>query len=273
MKKQCYSILLMVLGLPILLQAQYTQKTEMHPKNWKFNSGLDVGAWWGGTGVSPLKTATDNLVHSNLAYQTAYTGDVYFEWLHRKKKEGTIGPDIGIKTKLVWDYFTANNNGSGNGYESLTLNYANIPLLFEYCLSFKNKVTAPRYTAPSSNSQSYVYDHGYYYHVITTTTYNPGGYSPGGVPFSDAIFIYAGPQVCFLTRGFHNLNGAGETIDTDPALQKSYIGLVGGFCFYLANINLDFSYQKGITSISSVENVYVNGFLFKVGFNLSRRKF
>src|ERR1035438_4119128 len=187
---------LLALSFPLFSRAQYTQRTEVHPKTWKFNSGLDVGAWWGGTGVSPLKAATDPLVHSNLAYQVAYSGDVYFEWLHKKNKAGAVGPDLGIKTKLVWDYFSANNNGVGNGYESLTLNYVNVPLLFEYCISFRNKVTQPRYTAASSNSQTYVYDHGYYYHVITTTTNSPGGYIPGGVPYSDAIFIYAGPQVC-----------------------------------------------------------------------------
>jgi hypothetical protein len=261
------------MACPIISSAQYTQRTEMHPKTWKFNSGLDVGAWWGGTGVSPLKVASDPLVHNNLAYQVAYTGDIYLEWLHRKNQSGSVGPDFGIKTKLVWDYFSANNNGSGSGYESLTLNYLNVPLLFEYCISFKNKVTQPHYNAPSSNSQTYVYDHGYYYHVITTTTTTPGSYNPGGVPYNNAIFIYAGPQVCYLTKGFHNLNGGGEAVDTDPAMQKSYIGFVGGFCFYLANINMDISYQRGLTSIAKGENVYVEGFFFKLGFNLSKRKF
>ncbi|HLY70756.1 MAG TPA: hypothetical protein VKR53_13580 [Puia sp.] len=265
--------LLAAMASPFFTCAQYTTRTEVHPKTWKFNSGMDFGAWWGGTGVSPLKVATDPLVHSNLAYQVAYTGDVYFEWLHRKDQTGSVGPDFGIKTKLVWDYFSANNNGVGNGFESLTLNYINVPLLFEYCLSFKNKVTQPRYVAPSSNSQTYEYDHGYYYHIITTTTNNPGGYIPGGVPYSNAIFMYAGPQICYLTRGFHNLNGQGEGIDTDPAMQKSYIGFVGGFCFYLANLNLDLSYQRGLTSIAKGENVYVEGFFLKAGFNFSKRKF
>jgi hypothetical protein len=95
---------------------------------------------------------------------------------------------------------------------------------------------------------------------------------PGGVPYSDAIFVYAGPEICYLTRGFHNINGA-EGVDTNPALERSYVGFIGGFCFYLANLNLDISYQRGLTSIASGQNVYVNGFLFKVGFNLTRRKF
>jgi hypothetical protein len=263
---------LSVLSFPEFSLAQGSQRTQVYPKKWRFNSGLDVGAWWGGTGVLPLKAATNPLVNSNLAYQTAYTGDIYFEWLHKKSKEGTVGPDMGIKTKLVWDYFTANNNGNGNGYESLTLNYVNVPFLFEYCLSFKNKVTAARYIAPTSNSQTYFYDHGYYYHVITTTTTTQGGYVPGGVPYSDAIFLYAGPQICYLTRGFHNTNGA-EKVDTDPALERSYVGFIGGFCFYLANLNLDISYQRGLTSIATGQNVYVSGFLFKAGFNLTRRKF
>ncbi len=262
-----------ILALPHFSLAQYTHRTEEHPKTWKFNSGLDVGAWWGGTGVSPLKAATNPLIQSNLGYRVAYSGDVYFEWLHRKENPGSVGPDFGIKTKLVWDYFSANNNGSGHGYESLTLNYVNVPLLFEYCISFSNRVTQARYIAPSSNSYTYVYDHGYYYHVITTTTDNPGGYTPGGIPYSNAIFIYAGPQICYLAKGFHNINGAGPAVDSDPALQKSYVGFVGGFCFYLADINLDLSYQRGLTSIAKGENVYVDGFFFKIGFNLSKRKF
>jgi hypothetical protein len=270
MKSTILTFTLMIAVLPIL--AQHTVSTKVNPKTWRFNSGLNVGAWWGGTGVTPLDPKTNTLVQSKLMHQTAYTGEVYLEWLHKKNKPGTIGPDLGIKTKLVWDYFTASNGGSGTGQESLTLNYVNVPLLFEYCLSFKNKVTAPSYTAPSSNSYTYVYDHGYYYHVVTTTTSSPGGYNPGGIPYTNAIFIYAGPQLCYLAKGFHSLNGT-ESADTDPALAKSYAGLIGGFCFYLSNLNLDISYQRGLTSICTGKNVYVSGFLFRIGFNLTRRKF
>ncbi|TDW97497.1 hypothetical protein [Dinghuibacter silviterrae] len=263
---------LLIALLPLWAQAQHTYSTEMHPKTWRFNSGFDVGAWWGGTGVAPLDPKTNTLVQSHLMHQTAYSGDIYLEWLHKKNKPGRIGPDIGIKTKLVWDYFTANNGGDGNGQESLTLNYINVPVLFEYCISFKNKVTSPSYTAGSSNSYTYVYDHGYYYHVITTTTTTPGHYNPGGIPYTNAIFVYAGPQICYLAKGFHSLNGT-EAVDTDPALTKSYAGFIGGFCFYLANLNIDISYQRGLTSICTGKNVYVSGCLFRVGFNLTRRKF
>ena len=267
-------LLTLTCSLALSAQAQYTQKIEVHPKNWRFNSGLDVGGWWGGTGVTPLKPTNNPLIQSKLgSYKVAYSGDVYLEWLHKKDKPGRVGPDYGIKTKLVWDYFDANNGGSGPGYESLTLNYVNVPVLFEYCLSFANKVTQPHYIAPTSNSQTYVYDHGYYYHVITTTTNTPGGYSPGGIPYTDAIFVYAGPQVCYLARGYHNVNGSGEVQDTSAALEKAYVGLVGGFCFYLGNFNVDISYQRSLSSIASGGNVNVSGFLFKVGFNLTRRKF
>ena len=266
------TILLSLLLFPVALSAQYRDSVRVQPKSWRFNSGLDVGAWWGGTGVTPLAPASNELIASKLHYQIAYTGDIYFEWLHKKAAVGRVGPDFGIKTKLVWDWFTANNGGSGNGYESLTLNYVDVPLLFEYCLSFKNKVTVPHYIAPNTNYQTYVYDHGYYYHVITTETSTPGGWTAGGVPYSNAIFIYAGPQICYLTEGFHNVNGK-STMDTDPALEKSYAGFVGGFCFYLANINVDISYQRALTSIAKGQNVYVSGFLFRLGFNLTRRKF
>ena len=272
MKSILLTSALLLLLLPLLTRAQYIDSTVVHPKTWRFNSGLDVGAWWGGTGVTPLDPKTNTLVASKLGHQIAYSGEIYLEWLHKKNKPGTVGPDLGIKTKLVWDWFTANNGGSGNGYESLTLNYVDVPVLFEYCLSFKNKVTQPHYISPSSNTHTDVYDHGYYYHVITTTTSSPGGYNPGGIPYTDAIFVYAGPQLCYLTKGFHNTNGA-SVQDTDPALEKSYAGLVGGFCFYLSNLNVDISYQRGLTSICTGKNVYVSGFLFKLGFNLTRRKF
>jgi len=266
------TILLSLLFIPVFASAQHLDSVRIQPKNWRFNSGLDVGAWWGGTGVTPLDPKSNPLIASQLHSQTAYTGDIYFEWLHRTKAQGRVGPDFGIKTKLVWDWFTTNNGGSGNGYESLTLNCANVPLLFEYCLSFKNKVTVPHYIAPTSNTQYTVYDHSYYYNVFATTTTTSGGWTAGGIPYSDAIFIYAGPQICYLTEGFHNVNGK-TSVDTDPALEKSYAGFVGGFCFYLANLNVDISYQRALTSIAKGQNVYVSGFLFRLGFNLSRRKF
>jgi hypothetical protein len=239
---------------------------------WKFNTGLDIGAWWGGTGLSSIKQASNPLLSSNLTSQVAYSGDIYFEWLHKKKLTNKIGPGFGIKTKLVWDYFTANNAQSGNSYESVTLNYANVPVLFEYCLSFKNKVTSAHYTPATSNTTTTVIDHGYYANEYSYTNTTPGGYYAGGVPFSDAIFIYGGPQIAYLTKGYHNVNGISNVIN-DPNFRNSYAGVIGGFCFYLNHINLDISYQRGLTSIYSGKNLYINGFLFKAGFNLSKRKF
>lgn len=256
----------------VIAQETHTYSTQVHPKTWRFNSGFDVGAWWGGTGVTPLEPKTDALVQSHLMHQTAYSGDIYLEWLRKKNKPGSVGPGFGIKTKATWDWFTASNGGDGNGQESLTLNYVNVPLLFEYCLSFKNKVTRPSYTAPTSYTSAYVFDHGDYYHIIYNTTSTPGHYNPGGVPYTDAIFVYAGPQICYLAKGFHSLNGT-ESVDTDPALTKSYAGFIAGFCFYLANLNVDISYQRGLTSICTGKSVYVSGCLFRLGFNLTRRKF
>lgn len=265
-------ILLIVFAMHSSIVNAQSNTSGSSDQIWKLNSGIDIGAWWGGTGMSPLKAASNPLLHADLTSQTAYSGDFYLEWLKKKKGDRNDGPGLGIKTKLVWDYFTANNSSSGGSYESLTLNYINVPVLFEYCLSFKNKVTSPHTIAPSSNTQTSVYDHTYYQHVITVTTTTPGGYNPGGVPYSDAIFIYGGPQICYLAKGFHNINGKEQVIN-DANLKTSYVGLIGGFCFYLNHLNLDLSYQRGLTSIDSEKNVLVNGFLFKIGFNLSKRKF
>ncbi|GGB16941.1 hypothetical protein [Puia dinghuensis] len=265
--------LLLALHLSVRVDAQHTDRVQVTPQHWRFNSGIDVGAWWGGTGVTPLSAVGNPMLHSKLSVQAAYSGDFYLEWLHKKDKPGQVGPNIGIKTKLVWDYFTTNNNAaSTDSYESLTLNYVNVPLLFEYCISFKNKVTRPAYYAPTSNTSTYVYDHGYYYHIISNTTTTPGGWTPGGIPYTNAIFVYVGPQLCYMAKGFHNSGGT-ETVITDPALEKAYAGFIGGFCFYLANLNLDISYQRSLTDIYSGSNVAVSGFLFRVGFNVTRRKF
>ncbi|MBY0349011.1 MAG: hypothetical protein GTN67_03115 [Hydrotalea flava] len=239
-------------------------------KKWMFNSGLDIGAWWGGTGISSLKATDNPVLTGDLKTQIAYTGDLYIEWLHRKYKSS--GPDFGLKTKLVWDYFTANNAQSGNSLESFTLNYISAPVLFEYCISFKNKVTSARYIAPSSTTQTYIYSHSYGDNIVSNTTVNPGGYSPGGVPFSDAIFLYAGPSINFLAKAFHNQNG-NEYVLNNNQLNSSYVGFVGGVCLYLFMINIDISYQRGFTSIYNNSNVVLSGFLVRLGFNLSRRKF
>jgi hypothetical protein len=240
--------------------------------SWNFNSGIDAGAWWGGTGLSSLKASDNPDISTNLTTMVAYSGDFYLEWIHRKADVKNKA-DMGIKVKMVWDYFSANNGqNTGNSYESETLNYVNIPVLFEYCISFKNKVTGARSWGSSSNTQTSVYDHSYYQHVITTTTTTPGGYNPGGVPFSNAIFLYAGPQLCYSIGAFHNINGNTSKI-SNANFKSTYAGLIGGVCFNLNHINFDLSYQQGLTPIYSGENLYIKGFFAKIGFNLSRRKY
>ncbi|MHB1921425.1 MAG: hypothetical protein ACYCOO_04240 [Chitinophagaceae bacterium] len=267
------AFLFMLLQFPLVSLAQNYSSTKASSKSWVFNAGLDLGGWWGGTGVTPLQPATDPLVQSNLPSQLAYSSDISLEWLHKKSQPDLLGPGFGIKTKLVWDYFTAGNGGSGNGAESLTLNYINVPVLLEYCLSFKHKVTQAHYFAPTSSTQTSVYDHGYYQHIITTTSRNPGWYYPGGVPYTNATFIFLGPQICYMIQGYHHVKGS-VMQESDPSLQKAYVGLVGGFYFDLAGfINVNISYQRGLTSIYSGKNVYVNGFIFGIGINLTRRKY
>ena len=266
MKIFCFAIICCLLTL------SSANAQSNNAKNWSFNSGFNAGGWFGGTGVTPLQPGTNPLITQTLTTQVAYSGDLYFEWLHKNGQSNHIGPDLGIKTKLVWDYFTANNGQSSNNYESLTMNYINVPVLLEYCLSFKNRVTTSHYVPGTSNTQVSVYEHSYGDHIIANTTTTPGGYTQGGIPYSNAIFIYGGPQICYLAKGFHNVNGT-EAVITNTNLANSYLGLIGGFCFYQANFNLDISYQHGLSSIYTGQSVMVNGFLFKIGFNFGGRKF
>lgn len=240
-------------------------------QSWKTNFGIDGGGWWGMSGMSSLKQATNPLISSNLGDSYSLSADFYAEFLKIRtrsdNKWGNKAPGVGIKTKLDWEFFYA-DNGSGGG-ESIGLNYLDVPVLFEYCLSFHQGVTRAGVTP--GNSTTSVYDHSDYTHIITVTT--PSHYNPGGAPTSSAIFIYAGPQVCYLFKSFHDVGTNKFNPINDPNLRTSYLGLVTGFTFWLNQMNFDLSYQKGLQSIYNNKDLYINGFLFKVGISFNRRLF
>jgi hypothetical protein len=239
---------------------------------WKTNIGIEGGGWWGMSGMSSLKQANNPLANSNLGSSYSVSADFYADFLSMRKrtnaKWGSTAPGFGIKTKLDWEYFYADNSSSGGG-ESIGMNYLDVPILFEYCLSFHEGVTRAGVTP--ENSTTSVYDHTDYTHIITVTT--PSHYNPGGAPTSTATFIYAGPQICYLFKSFHNTGSINSSPINDPNLRNSYIGLVAGFTFWLNQLNFDLSYQKGLQSIYSGKDLYINGFLFKVGINFNKRLF
>jgi len=241
-------------------------------QSWKTNFGIDGGGWWGGSGMSSLRAASNPLIRSDFSFNYCGSADFYAEFLSTHTRQdpqwGKIAPGFGIKTKLDWEFFYADNSSAGGG-ESLGLNYMDVPFLLEYCLSYHQGVTRG-YVSPSS-SYTTEYDHpeGNYTHIITTTT--PAQYHSGGQPMSTGIVIYGGPQICYLFKSFHDVNGNKYDPINDPNLTTTYAGIVGGFTFWIHEINFDISYQKGLQSIYRNKDLYINGFLFKVGINFSKR--
>jgi hypothetical protein len=69
---------------------------------------------------------------------------------------------------------------------------------------------------------------------------------------------------------FKSFNFNGASIK-DQKLKNNYFALRGGltFCFYRAN--LDFSYQKGLTSIYNGKSITVDGFMCRLGINFGKR--
>jgi len=248
--------------LLLLTQISFSQK------KWTTNFGIEAGTdgWTGQAGVTPLKLKDNPLIHSDLKRQYAVAAAFYAEFLQLKKrtftKWGATAPGFGIKTKLDWQFFRADNSNSGGG-EALGLNYANIPVLFEYCLGYHQGVT--RGGVVPGNTTVSEYDHTDYTHIITNTT--SSHYNPGGAKTESGTFIYFGPQVSYLFKSF-NYSGA---MIKDANIKNNYIGLVGGFTFWIHKLNLDLSYQKGMTSIYNGKNITVDGFLLRVGINFGSR--
>jgi len=257
MKKYFFSLLLL-----LLVQITFSQK------KWVRNFGIEGGTdgMFGLAGVSLLTKADNPLINSDLDRKYAVAAGFYAEFLQLKKradtKWGAMEPGFGIKTKLDWQFFRADNSKNG-GSESLGLNYFNVPVLFEYCLGYHEGVT--RASVTPENTTISEYDHTDYTHIIATTT--PSHYNPGGAATSSATFIYAGPQICYLFKSF---NYSGASIK-DQNLKNNYVGLVGGVTFCLHQLNFDFSYQKGMTSIYNGKNIMIDGFLCRVGINFGRR--
>ena len=48
---------------------------------------------------------------------------------------------------------------------------------------------------------------------------------------------------------------------------------MGGLNFYYGFLNLNYSYEKGLTSIYSGKNIFIDGFLFRLGINFGNRAY
>ncbi|OIR13174.1 hypothetical protein GALL_55590 [mine drainage metagenome] len=222
---------------------------------------------FGLAGISTLKKADNPLVNSDLNRNYAVSADLYLEFLKLEKRSdtkwGSITPTFGIKTKLEWDFYRADNSKDG-GSESFGLNYLSIPVLFEYCLSYHQGVTTASHTPGETVYHGSRNSDG---SVTVTENYTPGTYSRGGAKTSGGTFIYLGPKICNL---FQSFNYSGNPIK-DPNLINSYVGIVGGFNFCLHQLNFDLSYQKGLSSIYKGKDITIDGFMLTVGINFTSR--
>lgn len=249
--------------LLLLTQISFSQK------KWVTNFGIEAGtdAMFGIAGVTPLKKADNPLINSDLKRQYAVAAGIYVEFLQLKNranaKWGATAPGFGIKTKLDWQFFYANNSNNGGG-ESLGLNYINIPVLFEYCLGYHQGVTTASYTPGTTTYNGRANSDG---SVTVTENSTSGTYNRGGSKTEMGTFFYFGPQMNYLFKSF-NYNGA--TIK-DPNLKNTYIGLVGGFTFWVHKVNFDLSYQKGMTSIYNGKTVTIDGYLLRIAINFGSR--
>jgi hypothetical protein len=255
-------LLLFVFGC--WLFPSYSQTTK-----WTTNFGLEVGSdFYGGLeGLSTLKKADNPLVNNDLQNKYAVSTGFYAEFLQLRKREdtkwGAIAPGFGIKTKVEWQFFRADNSSNGGG-ESFGLNQINVPLLFEYYTGYHQGITRAGRTPTTTTYRGQGNSDGSYSVTENTTG---GNYYAGGDQTSGGSFIYFGPQICHIFKSF---NYTGDPI-INPNLVNDYVGLVGGYAFCMHQINFDFSYQKGMTSIYKGKNITEDGFMLKIALNFSSR--
>lgn len=246
------------------LMPSYSQTTK-----WVTNFGLEFGSdfYSGLEGLSTLKKVDNPLVNNDLQNKYAVSTGLYAEFLQLRRRQdtkwGAIAPGFGIKTKVDWQFFRADNSSSGGG-ESLGLNTINVPLLFEYYTGYHQGVTRAGRTPSTTTYRGQGLSDGSYQVTESTTG---GNYYAGGDQISGGSFIYFGPQISHIFKSF---NFTGDPI-ANPNLVNDYVGLVMGYAFCMHQVNFDFSYQKGMTSIYKGKNITEDGFMLTMAINFTSR--
>jgi len=250
--------------LSLLLLLALISPSLAQDKKWATNIGIEVGtdAAFGLAGVSLLNVADNPLVNSDLKRFWAANAGLYFEFLKLNRKSDIVKPTFGFKTKIEYNLFDADNSKESGG-EELMLNSVGVPLLFEICLGHSEGIeTSIFYPGSTTYKGTRHSDNS----VTITEQSTPGSYSRGGGRTSWGTFIYFGPKMCYL---FKSLN-TGKEIE-DENFVKNYTALVGGITFYRGRMNLDLSYQKGMTSIYKGRDITIDGFLVTLGINFNSR--
>lgn len=261
--------LMCVLCIPGLFRGLGSARCQTRSGSWTSNLGLEVGTDFasGQTGVSDLKAADNPLVTQNLMRRYAFEAGLYAEFLKLHQREqanwGSIAPGFGLRTGVNWEYYRADNSSDG-GSQNLGLNYADVPLLLEYVIGYRQGRTRPSYTPGSTTLHGVQNSDG---SVTVTESSTSGTYNPGGARTSTGTMLYIGPELGYL---FKSYNFSGDPIQ-DPNLSHTKLGLVVGIQFWLHTLNIDVCYQKGLGSIYPGKNVTIDGFMMKLGINFERR--
>lgn len=255
---------LLFLAIFLTATASFAQKSS-----WTTNLGLELGSdfYTGMAGMSTLKSSDNPLLASDLQRKYAVEAGLYAEFLNLRERAdnqwGKTAPGFGIKTGLTWEFYRADNSNNGGG-EAAGLNYASLPVFFEYCVGYHQGVTRAGYTPGTTTYNGRQNSDG---SVTVTENSTSGAYYAGGDKTSTGTLLYAGPQINYLFKSF---NHSGDPIK-DSNLKNDYVGFVGGITFWVHQVSFDLSYQKGLTSIYNGKNITVDGFLLKMGINFKRR--
>lgn len=217
-----------------------------YSQKWKPNLGIEGGI--GGGGMTALLKTNNDIIRDNseLKKNFVYSGGGFFQ---------IMKPGYGFEVKAVYSAYGADAE-SFNTPENISLRYLSVPLLFKFRLS-----TGEGYQAGSWSSESYS--------LIGNTLYHsPSQYSAGG-SFTRNVYLYAGAQYDMLKKATHTYGTMTKsTDDISGLLAETGYSLVVGAEIAVNMISLDFSYQKGMNSISMLSENRINAFMFRFKFRI-----
>jgi hypothetical protein len=234
MKKSIIAVLLSFLFLN-----SFSQK-------WKPNLGLEGGM--GGGGMSGLFKTNNPIIvdNSELKKNWPFTGGAFLQ---------VMKPSFGFEVKVSYASYLAEAE-SFSTPESINLKYLSVPLLLKIRLSSKTGYTSGTWSDES-------------YSLIGNTIYHSSSqYSPGGLE-TKSVFLYVGGQYDMLKKSSHTYGTTNKiTDDLTGSLEPTGYSLVAGLEFAANLISIDFSYQKGMTSIFADSDNKINAFFVKFKFRI-----
>lgn len=212
--------------------------------------------------INPVNNPDNPLIQGSdpLVGGLGFSGGVFAEFMGvRKKTDGRYGPGGGIKLRFQYSQQYIENGKFLNG-ETFTFNYIFASLVYKICIG-SGEVDIP----PSKDSDTYRA------RKLTPNVWElevQEGRTHPGYRTTRSFFLYIGPQTGSLQSLAYesdNSNYESSFKSVRPNVKKTDIALVGGAEIWVGRIYLDLSYQRGIQSIYTGSNVYLNAFVFKFG--------